>query len=178
MATGLDYRRTDQRTNVLANPFWITSGEIVGVDAEDKAAMLFSFPMASRITVVHDVCVQVTTGFSVGAGAVVMSLGLGTIATDAITTAGTVTDSDVKGYFEDGDVTWATPGYYFPVTNTTGNTVSFLTGKNAGTLTDACWILGAASTTKVVCMYLTNAGGAITAGKCRVHMLISNIPGF
>lgn len=175
MAVGIDYRRTDLRTNVLETPFWITSGEVDGAASEDLAAMLFSFPVASRHTVVHEILVQITTVFTVSAGAVVMTLGTGTLATDAITTGGTVTDSDVDEMIEDGatDVTFATLGYYAPKTG------DFATAKAAGLLNDkSVLIVGAASTVPCVCMYLSNAGGAISTGKLRVHMLISNVPGF
>ena len=174
MATGIDYRRSDQRTSVLETPYWITSGEVVGLDAEDLAAMLFSFPVASRMTLVHEILVQVTTVFTVSAGALVLTLGTGTLATDAITTAGTVTDRDVNCYMESvSDVTSGTLGYYAPGTG------DFKTAKAAGSLVDAdVMIVGAASTVPCVCIYLSNAGGSITAGKLRVHMLVSNLPGF
>ena len=42
--TIIDVRRTDLRTNVLENPYWITSGEI-DKSHDDKASLLFSFPI-------------------------------------------------------------------------------------------------------------------------------------
>jgi hypothetical protein len=169
----VDYRRADQRVNVLENPFWITSGEVIGVTCEDLSALLFSFPVASRVTIVHEICIQVTTLFTVGADATVGTLGLGTIATDAITTGGNVTTVDVDDFLVTADVTWGTVGYYWPVTG-----CDWLTAKAAGTMAAPAVIVGAAATVPVIALYLSNAGGAITAGKCRVHALISNLPGF
>jgi hypothetical protein len=175
MTVGIDYRRTDQRTSVLETPFWLTSGEVDGAASEDLAAMLFSFPVASRHIVVHEILVQITTVFAVSAGAVVMTLGTGTIPLETSTTGCTVTDSDVDEMIADGatDVTFATLGYYEPRTG------DFATAKAAGLLNDkSVLIVGVAAAVPTVCMYLSNAGGAISSGKLRVHMLISNVPGF
>ena len=39
----LDYRRPDLRKQTLENPVWIASA-IFGKEADDKGALLFSFP--------------------------------------------------------------------------------------------------------------------------------------
>ena len=172
----IDYRRTDQRVNVLENPYWITSGEMDGVAAEDLASILFSFPKADELTIVHQVIFEVTTVFTVGAGAAVCTVGIGTIATDAITTGGDVTTVDVDAYILTADITFSTAGYYMPLTS---HTSAWLTSAYGGTVTNAPsqFIVGAATTVPVVAAYFSNAGGDITAGKARFHMLISKVPG-
>jgi hypothetical protein len=171
--TLIDYRRTDQRKQVLENPYWLTSGEVVGVDSEDKFACLFSFPNASRVTIVHEICVQITTLFTVGAGAAVGVVGTGTLATDAVTTGGVVTDVDQDDFIVTADITFGTVGYYWPT-----NGCDFLTAKAAGSITGPVVIVGAATAVPTIGIWLTNAGGAITAGKLRVHALVSDLPGF
>jgi hypothetical protein len=170
MATGIDYRRSDLRTNVLANPFWISSSLVDMVAAQSKAAMLFSFPTASRITLVHEICVQVVVACAGGTQS--GTLGSGSLATDAITTAGTVTDVDVDEYMVTADVTWGTIGYYFPT-----NGSDFLTAKAAGSLTDCAKITGAATTVPCICIYPASTT-TTTEGHVIVHALISHLPGF
>lgn len=170
--TMIDYRRTDLRRQTLENPFWMTSGEVDGVAAEDLASVLFSFPVASQVIIVHEICIQITTAFTVGAGAAVGTLGVGTLATNLITTGGDVTTVDVDDFMVTADVTWGTAGYYWPT-----NGSDFLTAKAAGSVSGPVVITGAETTVPVIALYLSNAGGAITAGKCRVHALISVLPG-
>ena len=110
MGTGtmLDLRRTDLRSNVLENPYWITSAEIAPA-ADDKDAVLFSFPITKSVSpgygynliLLHMMAFEVITAFD---GTAVIIVGVGSIATDDITTAGTVTDVDENEYFEDGDI--------------------------------------------------------------------------
>jgi hypothetical protein len=175
-AAVLDYRRTDQRKNVLANPYWITSGEMDGAAAEDLDTVLFSFPVAGRLTIVHAVMFQVTTVFTVSAGAAVCTVGIGTIATDTVTTGGAATTVTANAYILTTDITFGTAGYYMPVTAHHG---AWIISAMEGTVTNAAsqYIVGAASTVPVVIAYFSNAGGAISTGKARFHMLISEVPG-
>lgn len=170
--TGIDYRRTDQRTNVLENPYWLTSAEVVAVDAVAKAAILFSFPVASRRTVFLQVLLQVTEAFAGGTPA--GTLGVGTIATNDKTTGDDVTTVDNDEFITSADVTWSTPGYY-EVTTATGS--DYEDAVKTGLYPAPAYITGAASTVPCVCLYLTNVG-TYTAGKCRVHMLVTDVPGF
>jgi hypothetical protein len=174
--TAIDYRRSDLRKNVLENPYWITSAEVNGVASEDLAAILFSFPHAGRLTMVHEVIIQVTEGFTVGAGAALCTVGMGTIATDDITTGGVVTDVDADAFILTASITVATAGYYMPLS---ASTSTWLTSQKGGTITNVVgqFIVGAATAVPVVCAYISNAGGAITAGKIRAHFLISELPG-
>ena len=179
MATGtsLDLRRTDLRTNVLENPYWITSAELTP-DADDQDAVLFSFPITKSVSpgygnnliLIHQVAFEISTAF-VG-GTLALTFGQGSLATDAVTTAGTVTDVDVDMYILSADITFATPGWYLP---TTGNTSAWLTDSEAGTFTTDITITPADTTVLAVVAYLTS-DAAITAGAGRLHMLISELP--
>lgn len=179
MSTGtmLDLRRTDLRTNVLMNPYWITSAEL-NSDADDQDAVFFSFPITKSVSpgygtnliLIHQVAFEVTTDFA--GGTIALTIGQGSIATDDITTAGTVTDVDVDMYILSADITTGTAGWYLP---TTGNTSAWLTDSAAGTFTTDITIVPADATVLCVTGYLTS-DAAITAGAGRVHMLISEIP--
>ena len=174
----VDYRRTDQRKNVLANPFWITSGEMVGATCQDLAAVLFSFPVVSRKTIVHAFIVQVTTGATASAGTVTFTVGLASLLTDDVTTGGVATTIDVDSYILAADITCATAAYYMP---TTTNTSTWLTSAMGATVTNLAsqYITGIAAAVKCVAAYWAcSAGGTILTGKARVHMLISEVPGF
>lgn len=165
-----DWRRTDLRTNVLENPYWISSGLVDGATAEDCENLLFSFPTAGLITIIHEVWLQVVVALTANT---VITLGSGTLATDAVTTGGTVTTVDADEYLLAADITVGTPGFYAPVT---GHTSDWLTAEAARTGAAPRFIKGAATT--VPCVYaVTTNTGTITAGSYRVHMLISNIPG-
>ena len=85
-ATITDYRRTDQRTNVLENPFWITSGVIDAAaisGLKDGACVLFSFPVASQQITILDMCVYIPVAWT---ATTVLNLGIYTLATDTVTT--------------------------------------------------------------------------------------------
>jgi hypothetical protein len=163
-----DYRRTDQRTNVLENPFWLTSGIVNCGTCTAKAAMLFSFPVAGQIIIVQEVAVQNIVAATAGN---TVDIGSGTLATNAVTTGGVVTIVDADEYFKTADYAvtagaWAAP--------TTGNTSDWLTAAIAktGIAAPRC-IIGAATT--VPCVYATI--GTATAGTFRVHMLVTILPG-
>jgi hypothetical protein len=141
------------------------------VDAEDKAAVLFSFPYAGLITVIHEICVQVTT---IGAGGTpACNIGYGTMATNLITTGGVCVATDDDEYIQSASVTWTTAGYYFPATNVSDYTkLRMVNTWSAG----STLILGAASTTPIIGAWYTDVGTP-TQGKFRVHVLISTVPG-
>jgi len=144
---------------------------------EDKACILFSFPVARRMTVVHDFMLEVVEALAVDAGAALLTVGLGTIATDAITTGGNVTTVDVDSYILSASITMGTAGYYHPLS---ASTSTWLTSQMGGTVTQLAsqYIKGAATDVPVVAAYASNAGGTLSGGSFRVHMLISELPGF
>jgi len=167
----LDYRRTDLRTNIFDNPYWISSNIIDASAAtvKDKGCVVFSFP-ATKTIFVERILVEVITAFTAGTTA---TLGSGTLATDAVTTGGVVTVVDDDEYIFAADVTLTTAGLYGP---TTANTSDCLTASLTGTFAAPNIIVGAAATVPAIYYLITNAG-AITAGKCRIHMRIDILPG-
>jgi hypothetical protein len=165
--TCVDYRRTDLRTTVLENPFWITSGIVNCGTATAKGAMLFSFPTAGQIIVVQEVVVQ---NIVAATGGNTVNIGSGTIATNAVTTGGDITIVDLDEYFLAADYAVTAGVILGP---TTANTSDWLTAKAAGTWAAPRFITGAASTVPVV--YATI--GTASAGTFRVHMLVTILPG-
>ena len=169
--TIIDYRRTDLRTNVLENPYWITSALVDATASEDLAALLFSFPTAGQIVFVEQVVCQVVVGCT---AATTIDIASGTLATDAVTTGGDVTIVDADEYLLSADLTVGTAGWYAP---TTANTSDWLTAKIAGSYAAPYTITGAATTVPVVYASWANAS-TILAGTARVHMLITEVPGY
>lgn len=166
----VDWRRTDLRTNVLETPYWISSALCTGPECEDGENVVFSFPKAGLITIVHELVLQVVVALT---ASTVITVGSGTIATDDVTTGGTCTNVDVDEYLLAADITVGTPGFYGPVT---AHTSDWLTAAAAGTFAAPRFITGAATTVPVIYFVCTNTG-TITAGSLRIHALISNIPG-
>lgn len=174
MGTVLDLRRSDLRTNVLANPYWITSAEI-DKDCVDQDAVLFSFPKTKSISpgygegivLIHMMVFETVTAFD---GTPDMLVGVGSIATDDITTAGTISDVDVDEYFETGDIALGTDNTF---TSPSGG--DYLGLLAAGTYTNYAQILPADATVLCIEAQLTE-GGTITVGAGRLHVLISVVP--
>jgi len=175
-ATILDLRRTDLRANSLATPYWLTSGQITNL-CDDKGGLLFSFPITKSVSPGYNpfyilgVCFQVETAFA--GGTIALTIASGTLATDAVTTAGDVTQVDADEYMLSDDITNGTIGYYFA----------------GGTGTDSDWVTAAAlsdgsfpfvttpADTTVPCIYtLLTSDAAITAGAGRLHILIAEVP--
>ncbi len=165
----LDLRRADQRTNVLENPVWITSG-IITPDADDAQAVLFSFPINSKFNYfcLQEICVETIVGFA--GGTITFTLGTGSLATNDITTGGVCSVVDADEYMASFAVAgMASAGLVFA--NTGGD---FLTAKAAGT-TGVNMITCADTTVPVIyCALASDA--AITAGQARVHILGSYVP--
>ena len=175
-ATILDLRRTDLRTNTLENPYWITSGLLTAA-ADDLGGLLFSFPITKSVSpgyhpfYILGAVFEVVTAFA--GGTIALTIASGTLATDAVTTAGVVTEVDADEYFLSDDITNGTIGYYGA----------------GGTGTDSDWVTAAAlsdaeapffitpADTTVPCIYtLLTSDAAITAGGGRLHLLIAEVP--
>jgi len=168
--TCLDYRRTDQRIQTLENPFWLTSGIVSAVAADDKGALLFSFPKAGEITIIKEVWVQNIAAITAGT---TIDIGIGSLATDAVTTGGDITIVDADEYIKNADTVLTIATMWGGVT---ANASDWLAAEAAKTAVAARYITGAATT--VPCVYASVAnGGAISAGTFRVHMLVTRIPG-
>ncbi len=169
----LDLRRTDQRTNVRINPFWMTSASF-GITAEALGAALFSFPVANENYIISNMMLEITTLWAGGTPS--MTIGLGTLATDAITTGGDITVVDADEYFASTDITEATAGYYFPTSTLTDGTPNTQTGTDfaiARTIYGGQIIEGAATT--VPCIYVAVADTTLTGGAARLHVELSKI---
>lgn len=174
MATvsAIDYRRTDQRITTLMNPYWITSGLVDATAAEDKYALLFSFPTAGKVTMVLDVVCQIVVGLTAGS---TIDIGYCTLATDDVTTGGVGTTVDDDDYIKQDDITVATPAYYRSVTAHVSDWLSMLL-LGSGVVAPL-HITGAASTVPCIMALTARGAGAISAGSFRVHMLITEYPG-
>ena len=166
--TMLDLRRQDlMRT--LWSPYWITSLE-VKPEADDKAAVVFSFPAANygtRRIKILEAAFQVTTAY-VG-GTVSINVGSGTIATDAVTDAGTCTEVDEDEYVPTASITEATAGLYWAQTGDWITAALLRTNQGVEIITPAD------ATVPCVVVYLTS-DDVITAGVGRVHMQVVEIP--
>ena len=177
MSTMLDLRRTDLRSNVLENPYWITSANM-GLSIDDQAAVLFSFPITGNVSpgygnspiIIQEIMLEVNTAFI--AATVAATIGKGTIATDDITTLGTVTDVDVDEYWgaTDGAADFAAIGNHFPT-----NGSDWVTDRIAGVGGEGYIITPADTAVPVVAVFLTS-NNPITAGSARLHMLIARPP--
>lgn len=168
-----DLRRTDQRTNVLENPFWISSGILDATASEaidDKVVILFSFPVASQQILVHNFCCHVITEFTATTTGIV---GFYTIATDAVTAGGVATIVGSGNQLEETtNTTYTTAGWYFPAAVADATQYRI-----AGTPTaNADWIVGAATTVYTISATLIN-NTTIAVGKCQYHILVSILPG-
>lgn len=168
--TIVDYRRTDLRIQTLENPYWITSGVASAVACDDKAGLFFSFPNAGEVIIVQDVVVENIVAITAGT---TIDIGLGTLATDAVTTAGVLTVVDDDEYVKTADVVLTATTCWG---STVGNKSDWCTASAAMTYESPRVLVGAATT--VPCIYaLVANGGAISAGTFRLHMLITRVPG-
>lgn len=167
----VDYRRKDQRRYIYS-PYWITSGEFSALDlgsAELKMGLLFSFPAAqygTTIILVEKVCVQITEAFA--GGTITVDIGKYTILTDGVTTAGLATDVDYN-WVVNADVTHGSLGYYF------ASGSAFLTARALQTEGANVRIVPLDAGVPCTGVHVTS-DGTMTAGKGRVHMLITEIP--
>ena len=176
-----DLRRTDLRTNVRINPFWIVSAEFGAVDTNDEA-VLFGFPLAGGDYFIHEMLVDVTEAFDDADG--VTGIGWGTL-----NAAGAIASGDPDNYMAAAEITANAIEKYL------GGliTFAFATGNVAGTdwaeakfamdsdgtgSTDMAGlrdqlIIGADYDTMPI-VYATVKIGQ-TVGKARLHMMVSRL---
>lgn len=174
--TILDHRRTDLRTNTLGNPYWLTSGQITKAD-DDLAALLFSFPITKSVSpgyrplFIEQIVFEVEIAFIGGTPSILIASG--TLATDAVTTGGVVTEVDADEYMLSDNITEATIGFY-PACGA-GTDSDWMTAKLAGNAVHPYIIVPA--DTAVPCIYASlSSGSPITAGSGRLHILIAEMP--
>jgi len=168
--TAIDYRRTDERNHVWLNPYWISSGIMAGPACEDKGAILFSFPKVKKFFI-EQVVLQVITAFTANT---VITIGSGTLATDAVTTGGDITIVDADEYLLNADITVGTAGWYASTTSTTSD---WLAAKILGSYVAPYVLTGAVTDVPVIYASMTNSD-TIAAGAARLHVLLTEIPGY
>jgi hypothetical protein len=165
-----DYRRTDLRTNLGGDPFWVISGLVDGKDVsglKDKACVLFSFPVTDQQIIISGMVVNVLTAFT---ATTTLSLGLCTLATNEVTTGGVATVTNDDAFIEVGDITATTAGRYYP---TTGD---FVDSQVSGTIIEGGNLI-VGSSTNVPAIVLFPKVATIITGQVQVMVLISIIPG-
>ena len=172
----LDYRRPDLRKQTLENPVWIAS-DVFGKEADDKGALLFSFPkvpvpdnlnpystyapagdlgMSGKCYMIEDAVIEIIGAFVGGTPSI--DVGIGTIATDAAVNGENITYTALDGIVDTTDITEATIGFY----------KSAVSGMPRTLITNA--------DTNTPCIFATlSSGSAITAGKARLHLKLSRI---
>ena len=171
----IDLRRTDLRSNVLETPYWITSADIDWTDAEDLAAVAFSFP-EDKVYFIHQMLVEVTEAFAGGTASA--TIGIGSLATDAITTGGDVTTVDLDEYFLNDSLALGALGIKMANngTNSDYGAAWILGSLSSPTASAEMLIQGASTTVPCVVVYAVSTT-SLTAGTLKIHMQISEIPG-
>lgn len=170
MATN-DLRRTDLRTNVRINPFWLKSAEI-NKDVESDLNILFGFSAAMGKYFIHEVVVHIETLFAGGTPA----LDIGYCTLDDPSVDMSVSNSDIDNYMAKTEITEATAGWY-PGGAWAVDTSGVVTGadwalaKLEGTIGELV-ITGA--DTVMPCITATVAA-SMSAGAARVYVLVSRI---
>lgn len=165
-----DYTRPDLRTSVLRNPYWISSA-VVGNDFAGHFAVVFTFPETGLKTLIQMVVCEIMVGYS---GATAFSLTYGTLDSNTIVEDTSVfTYSAVDDLIKDANITEGTPGFY-GVTTATGST--WRTARITDTWASPIVITGSATAPPAFAIYATT-GTSLTLGRCRLHMLISDVPG-
>lgn len=173
MGTVLDLRRTDLRSHIFETPYWITSANI-GIACDDQDAILFSFPITALVSpgygtglvMIHTMVFECITTYTANSDILV---GVGSIATDDITTAGSITDVDVDEYFETGDISLTGGNFTAP---SGGDYLGLMA---AQTYTAYAIIIPAATTVLCIEAQVT-CDTTLAAGAGRVHALISEVP--
>lgn len=171
-ALDTDLRRRDQRTNVRANPFWITSAEITK-DAADQDVGLFGFTADEGAYFIHDMFFEVIVLFAGGTP----SISIGYCTLDDPSVDMEYSDLDVDNYMATGEITEATAGYYpggaFAIdANGLITGTDWAVARGEGTIAELI-IVGA--DTVMPCV-TASVSAALTAGVGRHHMLISRLP--
>jgi len=164
----LDLRRTDLRNKGLGSTWNLTSAEITGA-CDDTQGVLFSFPKTkyTGVILVNSVMLEVVTAFD---STPVVTFGFGTLATDAVTTGGTITAVDVDALMTTAVAIPGTIGLKIQGAS------AFVTGLVTSIPASGVDMIVPANTT-VPAVYCTlTATGAITTGSMYFHMNVTHIP--
>ena len=169
----VDYRRDDQRRYIY-QPYWISSAECLALDIgsdETKIAIMFSFPAAkygSSLILIHQIVTQIVEGFT--AGTITFNVGFHTLLTDDVTTDGVATLVDVDKLHPTASITNATIGNYW------AGAGDFVTAKAAAIEALASSVIAPLDAAVPAIGIDLTTDGTFTAGKARLHMLISEVP--
>ncbi len=160
-ALDTDLRRTDQRTNVRVNPFWITSAEI-NKDVTNEVVALFAFPEAQGSFFLHEFVFEVGTLFAGGTP----SIDIGYCTLDDPSVDLSFSGEDIDEYIPTACITEATAALYMPTSGhwfdaRAANTVAIMTVVGADTV--------------MPCITATVATG-LTSGAGRLHVMVSKLP--
>lgn len=170
MSTIQDYRRTDLRTNVSGEPFWIVSKVVDGHEQsglKDKACVLFSFPDAGKQIIIREIAVHVMRAFTTGT---TLELGLFTLTSDGLSTNDTATEVDDNGFVEYTDIQPEVVGWYYPSKG------GFVDVRGAGMISDGENLIIGAST-NVPAIVLSPKVATIITGQVQVAMYVTYVPG-
>ena len=164
-----DLRRTDQRTNVRINPFWVKSAEItlahMNAAAANEISGLFSFPAALGDFWLHEVVCQIVTGFD----GTTPTIDIGLYTLDDVSVDLTYTEVDTDEYVDSSEITSATPGYYM------GVATHFAAAKTTTPAPGLLIIEGADTVTPCITADLLCNAQDNTTGSAYVHILVSSL---
>lgn len=177
MADVLDLRRTDLRSNVLENPYWITSAEMTA-DCDAEVALLFDFPITlvagslcpacygnSKI-IILEMVLEVNTIFAGGTPALI----IGQHTVDLQTTLAYTDDIDPNCFVEtiDGSGASAAAGLY-PLHATSAYDTDRLLMQHS-----ADYVITPTDTS--VPGITASYSGGVTSGSSVLHVLITRVP--
>lgn len=177
MANVLDLRRTDLRTNVLENPYWISSAEM-NADCDAKVALLFDFPITlvagslspicygNTKIIIQEMVLEVNTIFAGGTPALI----IGTHTIDLQTTLAYTDDADPNQFVESiaGSGASAAAGVY-PLHATSAYDTDRIAGQHTSD-----YIITPVDTS--VLGVTASYSGGVTSGSSVLHMLIAVVP--
>ncbi len=163
-----DKRRSDDN-RTLWTPYWLTSKEVSysEMDGTD-VALLWSFPASkygNSILLIQQMAIQITTLCAGGTEAI--NVGSWTIATDDVTTGGTITVVDADEYIPTADITETTAGLYWAVSGDWITAALLRTNAGPEVITPA--------DTTVPCIAMSGWASG-TAGAARVLMQVIEVP--
>ena len=164
-----DLRRTDQRTNVRINPFWVKSAEITAAMMDAAAANeisgLFSFPAALGDFWIHEVVCQIVTAFD----GTTPTIDIGLYTLDDITIDLSWTEVDTDRFVDSTEIDVTTPAYYV------GVATAFAAARTTTPLATTLSILGVDTVTPCITADLLCAAQDVTTGSAYVYVMMSRI---
>lgn len=169
-SSAVDMRRVDVRSNVLTNPFWITSKELDHASfSSSVAGIVLDFPASMGHTYrIRDVAMEVTEAYA-GASSGAIICGIGSVPASFTSSASAQT------------ITYASASASVLLT-VSASAGAIATGVNvaassAATLkTITCGDGSASSASSNMSVIYFKQSGTPTAGKTRVHLLVDRLP--